>query len=307
MAIHRLQQGGSEAVIAATGAELQALRIGGTDLLWNAGPLWPRRAPLLFPIVGALKGDALHHRGETFPMPKHGFARDRDFAWVQRTGATCALELRDDAGTRLAYPFSFRLTVAYELEPAGLHMEVALHNPGDAPLPASLGLHPAFRWPLTPDLPKASHRLAFEMDEPGPLRRLDAQGLLAPELHPSPIHDGQLPLSEELFTQDALIFLEPRSRSLRFEAGDGPALRLRWEGFPHLGVWTKPDPAPSFLCIEPWEGYASPADWDDDIADKPGGLLLPPGATRRWALTLSVEHGRGPRPAPLPGSGGSPG
>ena len=290
MDIHRLQWGGCEADIAPRGAEIQALRIGGLDLLWNAGPLWPRHAPLLFPIVGGLKGDVHHHYGKTFPMPKHGFARDRDFTWVRRTETECALELRDDPATHSAYPFPFRLRVAYELGVSGLRMEVALQNPGDAPLPASMGLHPAFRWPLAAGIPKAAHRLIFEMDEPGPLRRLDARGLLAPQPHATPIHGRELALNENLFTNDALIFLQPNSRSLRFEAQGGPALTLSWEGFPHLGVWTRPDPSPAFLCIEPWEGYASPADWEGDILDKPGCFLLPPGATRRWSLTISADR-----------------
>jgi galactose mutarotase-like enzyme len=168
-------------------------------------------------------------------------------------------------------------------------MDLSLHNPGKAPLPASLGLHPAFRWPLAPDRTKAAHRLTFGAEEPGPLRRLTAEGLLDPNPRPSPIQDRVLPLDEGLFSEDALIFLEPRSRNLRFEAEGGPALTLRWEGFPHLGIWAKPDPGPSFLCIEPWEGYADPADWQGDFTDKPGAFLLAPGATRRWNLTISLD------------------
>ena len=288
MDMHRLHQASSEAVIAPAGAELQALKLGGSDLLWTAGPLWPRHAPLLFPIVGGLKGDVLHHRGTSYVMPKHGFARDRDFAWIERTATTCTLELRDDAATRAAYPFPFRLTVAYRLKASGLRMDLELHNPGDAPLPASLGLHPAFRWPLAPGIPKAAHRLVFEREEPGSLRRLDPRGLLAPELHPTPIHGRELALREDLFREDALIFLEPRSRSLRFEAEGAPTLALNWEGFPHLGVWTKPDPGPTFLCIEPWEGYASPVDRDGEFTEKPGNFTLPPGATRNWALSIAL-------------------
>lgn len=288
MDTHTLFRSGRRARIARRGAELQDLSLGGLDLLWDAGPLWPRHAPLLFPVVGALKGDVLHHRGGTFPMPRHGFARDRDFTWLHRTPSSCALELREDALTLAAYPFPFHLVVSYHLDPAGLRMELVLHNPGPSPLPASLGLHPAFRWPLAPGTPKAAHRLVFEADEPEPLRRLDARGLLAPEVQPSPIQDRVLPLSEELFSQDALIFLEPRSRAVRYEAGGGPALILRWEGFPQLGVWTKPEPVPSFLCIEPWEGYASPAAWNGEFAEKPGGFLLSPGATRQWGLTVAV-------------------
>jgi len=289
MDIHRLHSGAAEAVIAARGAELQSLRLGGHDLLWDAGPLWPRHAPLLFPIVGRLKSDVLRLEGRVFPMPRHGFARDRDFTLLEGTATTCTAELRDDAATRAAYPFSFVLRVAYTLISASLRMDLALHNPGDRPLPASLGLHPAFRWPLAQGSAKTAHRLVFPADEPGPLRRLTTDGLLDPTPRPNPIQGSVLPLDEPLFAQDALIFLEPRSRSLRFEAEGGPALSLRWEGFPHLGVWAKPDPGPAFLCLEPWEGHADPADWDGDFTAKPGGFLLAPGATRRWNLTIAVE------------------
>jgi galactose mutarotase-like enzyme len=289
MDIHQLHQAGTEATVAVFGAELQSLRLGGLDLLWPAGPLWPRHAPLLFPVVGGLRGDALRHRGHSFPMPKHGFARDSAFSWGERTATTCTLELRDDATTRTAYPFPFRLSVAYALAASGLRMGVALHNPADAPLPASLGLHPAFRWPLAPGMPKSAHRLVFESEEPAPMWSLDAAGLLKADPQPTPIHDRALPLREDLFKEDALLFLEPRSRGLRFEAEGGPSLSLRWEGFPHLGVWTKPAPGPAFLCIEPWEGYASPADWDGEFSEKPGSFLVAPGATRRWAFTVGLD------------------
>lgn len=288
MDTHLLRTDQAEAAIAATGAELQGLRLGGMDLLWTAEALWPRHAPLLFPVVGGLKGGVLRHRGQAHTMPKHGFARDAAFTWLHRSASACALELRDDAATRASYPFAFRLTVAYTLSDAGLLMEVALHNPGDVPLPASFGLHPAFRWPLAAGLPKAAHRLVFEADEPGPLRRIDAGGLLTPVLHATPIQRRNLALHEGLFTDDALLFLEPRSQGLRYEAEGGPALTLRWTGFPHLGVWTKPDPGPAFLCIEPWEGYADPAGWEGAFQDKPGSFILAPGDHRSWSFQVSL-------------------
>ena len=288
MDFQTLERNGSRAVIARQGAELTALRLRGRDLLWDAGPLWPRHVPLLFPVVGALAGDTLRHRGAAYPMPKHGFARDRAFDWQGWSETACALALRDDDRTRAAYPFPFVLTIRYALEPAALRMELALHNSGPDPLPASLGLHPAFRWPLAPGVSKAAHCLVFEADEPGPLRRIDASGLLTPPLLATPIQGRELPLHEGLFVEDALLFLEPRSRQVCFEAPGAPSLVLTWEGFPHLGVWTKPDPGSAFLCIEPWEGYASPAGWDGEISDKPGSFLVDPGATRQWSLTISI-------------------
>jgi galactose mutarotase-like enzyme len=249
--------------------------------------------------VGGLKNDTLHHRGTSYAMPKHGFARDLDFTWIHRSTTSCTLELRDSETTRKSYPFAFRLTVTYTLEASGLRMELEVHNPGEEPLPASLGLHPAFRWPLAPGLAETSHQLVFDSDEPGPMRRLDAHGLLTPTLHETPIQNRVLKLNEGLFQEDALLFLEPHSRGLRFETEDGPSLTLRWEGFPHLGVWTKPVAKPGFLCIEPWQGHADPADWDGEFAHKPGGFLLQPGARRQWALNLQMGTKHSPRPSHL--------
>lgn len=279
--------GDLEAEVSALGAELRVLRHRRSDLLWDGGPLWPRRAPLLFPIVGGLKGDILRHGGREFPLPRHGFARDRAFAWIERTPTACVLELTDDAATRAAYPFTFRLRVRYGIQHGSLRTELNLTNPGGSPLPASLGGHPAFRWPLAPGIPKAAHRVVFAEAEPDPIRRLDTRGLLDPAPRPAPLRGRTLDLHEDLFTADALIFDRLRSRSLRFEAEGGPSIEVAWEGFPHLGLWAKPDPGPTFLCLEPWQGFASPSDWDGEIADKPGIALLAPGETRTWSYTLT--------------------
>jgi galactose mutarotase-like enzyme len=244
---------------------------------------------LLFPVVGGLKANRLRDQGAVYPMPKHGFARDLAFAWEATSEVTCSLVLEDSPATRAAYPWPFRLRVGYTLSPNGFRMEIELQNPGPEPIPASLGLHPAFRWPLVPGTPKAGHCLLFEQEEPGPLRRLDGAGLLRSMPLPTPIQNRRLQLDEGLFQEDALIFLEPRSRGLCMEAEGGPALDLHWEGFPHLGIWTKPDPASGFLCIEPWEGYTSPEGWDGEFCEKPGTFLLGAGASRHWCLSLALR------------------
>ena len=59
-----------------------------------------RHAPLLFPIVGRLKSDQLHHGGRSYPMTQHGFARDSRFEWVERRGDFCRLKLSDNCETR---------------------------------------------------------------------------------------------------------------------------------------------------------------------------------------------------------------
>ncbi|MET3592710.1 MULTISPECIES: aldose 1-epimerase family protein [Mesorhizobium] len=282
---------GISATIVGQGAELVSLRDAeGTELLWQAGPAWRRHSPVLFPIVGRLKGDQLRHRGQNYPMTQHGFARDRRFDWAEQGPSSCTLVLTDDADSRIHYPFAFRLAISYSLEPRQLGVTFEVGNTGDEVLPASIGAHPAFNWPLLPELPKEAYRLTFADNEPAPIRRLK-DGLMLPQPQPTPIEGKTLTLSERLFDDDAVILDRPASASVRYAAEHGPAIEMSWQGFNELGVWSKPGGAP-FLCIEPWHGVASPVDFDGEFAEKPGVMLIEPGAKR--TLTYRIAIGRGP-------------
>ena len=285
---HTLRGSGIAATIAAEGAELCSLKnASGLELLWQAGPQWPRHAPLLFPIVGRLKNDALRHRGKTYPMTQHGFARDLRFEWVEREPASCTLVLADNSITRAHYPFAFRLAVTYAFLDADLQVTLEIANPGDEILPASIGAHPAFNWPLVPGSDKEACGLAFSNEEAAPVRRLK-DGLLRPRPEPTPIYGRKLPLSERLFDDDAVILDRLASSSVRYAGGRGPSIDVYWEGFRELGVWSKPGGAP-FLCIEPWYGFASPSDFDGEFTDKPGVMHIAAGEKR--ALKYRIRAG----------------
>jgi galactose mutarotase-like enzyme len=267
------------------GAELCALRAGGQDLLWAGDPaVWGRQAPVLFPVVGALKGGRLLHRGKAYPMPRHGFARDRDFSLVRLTGHSCCMRLCDDAATRAMYPFPFRLEIGFRIDGPELTVRYELHNPGDSSLPAAFGAHPAFRWPLQPGVPRNAHWLEFEQPETGPLPELGPDGLLSGAARPSPLEGRRLRLREDLFKDDALIFKPVQSRAVRFSGPGAPLLEVSWDGFPQLGLWS----CGAFLCIEPWRGYASPEGFDGEFANKPGNFLVSPGGTVAAQYSVKV-------------------
>ena len=266
---HTLRSDGAAATILAHGAELCSLKdMHGHELLWQAGSEWRRHAPMLFPIVGKLKNDELRHRGKTYPMTQHGFARDHRFEWVARGPDHCTLVLTDNAVTRQRYPFAFQLSITYALQDADLDTTLEIANTGEEILPASIGAHPAFNWPLLSGLAKEAYSLAFSNEEPAPVRRLK-DGLLRSAPEPTPVHGKTLALSERLFDADAIILDRLASKSVRYAADRGPSIEMSWEGLRELGIWSKPGGAP-FVCIEPWHGMASPADFDGEFADKPG-------------------------------------
>ena len=284
---HTLDSGSISATIKAAGAELCSVKNAeGLELLWQAGPAWPRHSPILFPIVGRLKNDELRHRGKTFSMTQHGFARDQTFGWRERRKTSCTLDLTDNVASRAHFPFAFRLAVTYAVDDVHLDVRFEITNTGDETLPASLGGHPAFNWPLAPGLPKEAYGIQFSNEEPAPIRRLKG-GLLRAKSEPTPIKGNTLALSEQLFTDDAVILDRPASRSIRYAADRGPAITLQWQGFRELGIWSKPDGAP-FLCLEPWRGTASPLDFDGEFLDKPGIMKIAPGKSEMLSYRISV-------------------
>ncbi|KQT61857.1 MULTISPECIES: aldose 1-epimerase family protein [unclassified Aureimonas] len=282
---------GVAAEIALSGAELVGLKdAAGGELLWQGGPEWTRQAPVLFPIVGRLAGDALRHEGEAHHVTQHGFARDRIFEVIERTDSRAVLRLSDDAQTRALFPFAFTLDMIYEVEDTTLSVTARVANPGAEVLPCGIGAHPGFRWPLVDGIAKDDHVIEFDAPESGEALSV-VGGLLGPG-KPLPFDGRTLPLSEALFANDAIVMPGVASRSVRYVAkgADGGAVRalsFSWEGYKDLGIWSKPGGA-LFVCIEPWYSMASPVGWDGEFSDKPGILHLGPGESRDmiWRVTL---------------------
>lgn len=289
MAFHDIANDALSISINEIGAELSSLRdSAGRELLWQGGPEWKRRAPVLFPIVGRLPGNRLVTGGRTYRMTQHGFARDQQFQAERLGESSIAFTLVDNEETREQFPFAFRLQLRFGLDGNVLTVEYELENPGESVLRASLGAHPGFSWPLPGAGSRAGHRIEFEQEETAPVRRISKKGLLLPEPVPTPIEHGVLELRDELFADDAIIFDHLASRSVRYSAPGAPAITVAFPDFPLLGVWSK---APGeFVCIEPWFGMTTAKGFDGDFSDKPGQLALEPGQSRTLVQAITVDR-----------------
>ena len=272
------------------GAELSSLTDAvGREYMTDADPaFWTGRAPLLFPIVGALAEDTLRVDGQAYTMPKHGFARRSAFTLIEQTSARAVFRLQDTAATRASYPFAFTLDMVFTLSGMTLAMEATVRNTGDAPLPFSFGYHPAFAWPLPGGADKAAHRIVFDQDEPQPIRQIEkTTGLMRAEPISTPVQGRELPLDAELFRADALIWSDLNSRSLSYGAEGGAWLDVTFPDTPMLGIWQVP--GARYICIEPWQGHADPVGCNSDFRDKPGVVVLPQGANRRLRMDVTVR------------------
>jgi galactose mutarotase-like enzyme len=290
----RIANGTLTAAIDAHGAQLMSLRTSeGVELLWQGDPAsWPDRAPLLFPVIGPMPGGRIRHAGGTYPMPAHGFARQRDFTVVEHASSHCALELRADAGTRSHYPFDFLLRVTFALSDATLEVTMAVTNTGNEPLPADVGFHPGFAWPVHPGTSRDDHAVVFAEAEPAPIRRgVNDPIFLRPGGEPTPVDGTVLRLRDDLFIDNAIVFDHLNSRSLTY----GPTgerrsthLRIAFPDCPYLAIWSRP--GAGFVAIEPWQGLPSPIDFEGPLLEKPGIAVIAPGATRQWKLQVTVVN-----------------
>ena len=290
MAIHTLDNGLLRVTIDSLGAELQSLiDTAGRELLWQGGAAWGRRAPVLFPIVGQMPGGELVHDGVSYPISQHGFARDLEFTVSEASSTGVVYTLEDSAETRSHFPFSFRLQIRYSLAESTLSVETIVTNLGDATFSASVGEHPGFAWPLAPGIAREAHTLEFPRDESAPIRRIFG-GLLLPEPVPTPVVGDTLRLDEALFVDDAVIFDQLKSRSVRYTAPGAPVITIDFPDFPLLGVWSK---VPGeFVCIEPWFGMTAPQGFTGEYSAKPGQFSLEPGAAKRLEYAISVDSSK---------------
>jgi galactose mutarotase-like enzyme len=276
------------AEIDATGAQLWSLKDReGRDLLWKGdAKVWASRAPLLFPIVGTLAGGHYRLGSKPFALSRHGFARGKPFQLVSHTSSKAVFRLVSDDSTLAVYPFAFELDVSFELQAATLGVTASVRNTGRETLFASIGFHPAFQWPLPYGEERAAHFIEFERDEPAPVRRIDSDGLLTSELHPTPVVQRRLPLADDLFRNDVLIFDEFASGSVSYGAPRGPRIEVRFPDATYLGLWTKP--GAEFICIEPWQGVSDPAGFAGQLHEKPGIFSVAPGSSHSTHMAITL-------------------
>jgi len=262
----------------------------GTEYIWQADPqIWGSHAPVLFPIIGALKNGRFRFDGDLYELPKHGIVRYNDsIELIEKTDNSLLFSLSWSKETLKQYPFKFEFRNRFSLDDATLTVSHEVINPGDETMHFSLGGHPAFNCPLFEGESYSDYYLEFDQFEKAPAYLLDESGLVSDKK--LNLLDGTrtLQLHKHLFDNDALIFRNLRSRHVKLVSSrTGDILSMTYEGFPYLGVWAKPG-AP-FVCIEPWQGIADSADSTQELTQKEGLITLDAGETHQAAYSITFH------------------
>ncbi|AWH85956.1 aldose epimerase [Flavobacterium album] len=271
------------ATINPKGAELNSLKDNSeNEYMWEGDPaFWGKHSPVLFPIVGELRNNSYLFEGKTYAMTRHGFARDTIFAVKSQDESNAVFSLSASDDTKRLYPFDFELELAYTLHEKTLRIDYTVTNNGSGDMPFSLGAHPAFAMPGN----FKDYSLVFENDEQPVSTQLE-NNLLSDKTITLPVENRVLPLTYDLFKNDALILKSHTSNSIEIAKNGTPFLKVAFPDFPHLGIWTMEN-AP-FLCIEPWKGYADTHDASGNLIEKEAITILPAGQSFKAGFSIII-------------------
>ncbi|MBM6774058.1 aldose 1-epimerase family protein [Olsenella profusa] len=276
-----ISDGALSAAVDPMGAQLMSLSLDGGEYLWQGDErFWPRRAPVLFPIVGCLRNDSAQSAQGPVRLKRHGIARLYEHRVVSRDEKSVTFELASTDETRAAYPFDFTLNMTYALEGGALAQTFAVTNTGSVDLPFTLGGHPAFNVPAPGDegASFSDYRLEFARPWTAVVPTIDEAGLHDFSVTHELTRDSDvLPLTHELFERLlTVVLVDVPERRVRLVGPAGHGVELAFDGFEYLGVWTASAEAP-FVAIEPWVGCATAYDESDVFEEKRGTITLAPG------------------------------
>ncbi len=277
-----IQNGDLKAVINHKGAELAILEKNNENYMWEVNKkFWDKTSPILFPIVGGLKNDRYIFDGKEYSLPRHGFAREREFTVVSKTENSVTFSLQYDEESLKIYPFTFKLQVEYSIREECLFVKYIISNLGNSVMLYSIGAHPAFKI----DGKFEEYSLEFDHEQTLTSHQLE-NNLFSGKTVSIPLQNSQLPLSYTLFENDAIVLKESSIQSVRLLHGEKTKLKVDFSDFPYLGIWTKSE-AP-FICIEPWLGIADNANTSGFIEDKEGIQSLEPHTQNvvEWSVQL---------------------
>ncbi len=291
--MHTLENDVLKIVISKHGAEVQSIyhKEKEKEFLWQGDDIyWPRRSPILFPIVGKLVNNTYYVKGKDYHLTRHGFARDMDFEVVEKSNTYIKYMLKANEQTMLFYPYNFKLTVSYRLEGNKLTTKFKVYNLSSGLMYFSIGAHPAFNTALSEN---GIEDYYLDLGEAKTLKTkiIDSEvGLVTKEEQVILENQDKLDLSYSLFEKyDALILEDINQVTLKNKVNDSE-VKMTCVNFPLLGLWTsRKDKNCPFICIEPWSGMADYVGLPQEISDKAYIQSVYPDDKFRAMYTLELK------------------
>ena len=297
MAQHKIENEFLKVTVDDHGAELVSVfdKGSGFERIWCADPaVWNRHSPILFPFVGRVIGGVYRHEGKEYEMKtQHGFARDAEFECVSVTEDSITHCLKSNDAMKVIYPFDFVLSVTHRFVPGNaraLEVVWTVCNRGEEEMLYCIGGHPGFTTPASAEETRDQYYLEFPGKETLEYILVSPEnGFAVPWVsYPLKLDGGYLPIANDLFDKDALIFENSQLSTVRIARPDRtPYITMQCGGFPFLGIWSKPKGR--FVCLEPWLGRVDDEGFTGELKEKTGVQSLAAGSSRRHSYRMEFH------------------
>lgn len=276
------------------GAELQSIKDSeGREYLWQGGEKWPRRSPILFPIVCSVNDDTYTVGGKEYHLPRHGFARDTQFKLIAQGEHKVTYALHETDETLKIYPYKFNLAVSYRLSGRKIHVVWHVENTDSQEIHFQIGGHPAFLAPGCKEDEELRGVISLLTTDAAttPLKGLksyiDGSHEMT-EITLDGIKDGLMAFDDALFANDSVKIHNSQTCQAALLNPDGsPAVTLDYK-CPVIAFWSPYQKKAPFVCIEPWYGVGDPRGWKGEFKDKIMMNHLQPGASFMSEYTITI-------------------
>lgn len=290
--LHTIENEILTCTIESNGAEIRSLKnkATGEEYIWQINKsIWGSSSPVLFPAIGKIKGDKVIFQGKEYAMPKHGIVRNNKLLnFEQHESSGCAFILSSSEKTLKQYPYKFSFSVAFTLIEKRLIMNYTIENQDTIPMQFACGGHTAYACPLSEQTKLSDYVIEFPTHIDIKASKLGASGLLSHHQHKIDSNGKVLPLSDTLFNEDALIFIDIACDWIRLrKKNEKKGIVVRFTNYPHLALWSKP--TADYVCIEPWLGLPDGEKESMDLTQKPTYKTLEPNTKFSIAIETEIE------------------
>lgn len=279
-----IESGRLRASVKVFGAELCSLydKAENHEYIWSGDPeIWKGQSPWLFPFIGKLNGGEYRVGDRFFEMPSHGFASKKEFVIESIKPDSVTFCLPATSETLALFPWRFRLWIKYTITNENLTVSCAVTNEDNKDMYFSLGGHPGL-------MASPGDALVFDAGEKLCVRRLKMPEHLLNEGVFGEF-TGEIPLSGDLFKDDAMLFEAPASERCTLRRLNQKNITLEYGKVTWLGIWSRARSDLQYVCVEPWFGVDDEVGFRGDVSLKKSVECLTPGEKKELKMTF-IPH-----------------
>lgn len=242
-------------------------------------------SPFLFPFVGRQFENRYTFKGVVYEIPVHGFIRNKEFILQNQSDDSLTLSCNSDAETLEQYPFSFSFSVTYRLHAQQLTIEITVTNTGTQTMYYGFGFHPAFNAPITSGqfsdcFLSFPNVVSLEEQVVAPSKLVFDRRVMFP------IKDKKLPLTHELFANDARILFGTGGIVKLEEKNSDHSLTITYPTIPELVIWQRSKIRGNTICLEPCTSLPALEGKTTEVTEKKDLIRLKENTTQSHTIGI---------------------